>query len=757
MTLGWTGQLAETRGGTNQSTYTLGDMLYASAANTLSKLAGNITTTKQYLSQTGGGATSNAPVWATISGVDITGAALTTGNDTNVTLTLGGTPTTALLRAASVTAGWTGQLSLTRGGTNASLTASNGGVVWSNATQLQILSGTATANQILLSGSTATPAWSTATYPATAGASGNVLTSDGTNWSSQAPAITTVLTTKGDILTFTTVDARLAIGSTNGQVLQVASGAATGNAWSTAAYPTVATSTGTILRADGTNWVASTSTYPNTNAANTLLYASASNVMSALATANDGLLVTGNTGVPSILAGPGTTGNMLLSNAAAAPSFSTSTIPTSAGATAGKALVSDGTNYVLSTPTFPNASAASGKIIISDGTNWIASTPTYPATAGTSGNVLTSDGTNWLSSTPSSTALLTTKGDLFSFSTVDARLPVGTINGQVLQVNSAAATGLSYSTPTYPSASGTAGQLLRSDGTNNLYSTSTYPNTNAVSTLLYASATNVMSALTTANGGVLVTSNTGVPSILAGSGTSGQVLQAVSGAAPAWSTPTYPSTSGSTGVILRSDGTNYVATTSTYPNTNAVNTLLYASSANVMSALATVTTAVLTTSAGVPTWAASLSVALGGNGVTSRPTASYATGGTTSLAANGFTKVSFASSNWDLGSYMSSSRYTPLVAGTYQVNANMNLSSSQLLTAYLCCLYKNGSVYKYGQLLECTVANQISSLLSCLVQLNGSTDYIEIFGYNGHATLTAQVSGTSYASYFDIIWVGPSS
>jgi hypothetical protein len=45
------------------------------------------------------------------------GAALTAGNDTNVTLTVGGSAATALLAAASVTAGWTGTLSVARGGT----------------------------------------------------------------------------------------------------------------------------------------------------------------------------------------------------------------------------------------------------------------------------------------------------------------------------------------------------------------------------------------------------------------------------------------------------------------------------------------------------------------------------------------------------------------------------------------------------------------------------------------------------------------
>ena len=117
LTLGWTGKLSETRGGTAQSSYALGDTLYSSAANTLAKLAGNITTAKQYLSQTGTGAVSAAPVWATISGSDISGAALTKTDDTNVTLTLGGTPATALLRATSLTLGWTGVLAIARGGT----------------------------------------------------------------------------------------------------------------------------------------------------------------------------------------------------------------------------------------------------------------------------------------------------------------------------------------------------------------------------------------------------------------------------------------------------------------------------------------------------------------------------------------------------------------------------------------------------------------------------------------------------------------
>ena len=58
-------------------------------------------------------------------------------------------------------------LPLSLGGTNANLTASNGGIFYSTATAAAILSGTVTANQVLLSGLSSAPSWSTATYPAT--------------------------------------------------------------------------------------------------------------------------------------------------------------------------------------------------------------------------------------------------------------------------------------------------------------------------------------------------------------------------------------------------------------------------------------------------------------------------------------------------------------------------------------------------------------------------------------------------------------
>ena len=54
------------------------------------------------------------------------GTALTKTNDTNVTLTLGGTPATALLKSTSITVGWTGLLDMARGGTGLDMSATGG-------------------------------------------------------------------------------------------------------------------------------------------------------------------------------------------------------------------------------------------------------------------------------------------------------------------------------------------------------------------------------------------------------------------------------------------------------------------------------------------------------------------------------------------------------------------------------------------------------------------------------------------------------
>lgn len=67
-------------------------------------------------------------------GTPYTASALTRTNDTNVTVTLGGTPATALLQATSLTLGWAGTLAVGRGGLGIGTTPTNGQIPIGNGT-----------------------------------------------------------------------------------------------------------------------------------------------------------------------------------------------------------------------------------------------------------------------------------------------------------------------------------------------------------------------------------------------------------------------------------------------------------------------------------------------------------------------------------------------------------------------------------------------------------------------------------------------
>lgn len=77
-----TGTLGATNGGTGINAYTLGDIIYSSATNTLARLSGNANTTRKFLSQTGDGVSSAAPEWNQPAASDITGLAPSATTDT---------------------------------------------------------------------------------------------------------------------------------------------------------------------------------------------------------------------------------------------------------------------------------------------------------------------------------------------------------------------------------------------------------------------------------------------------------------------------------------------------------------------------------------------------------------------------------------------------------------------------------------------------------------------------------------------------
>lgn len=108
--------------------------------------------------------------------------------------------------------------------------------------------------------------------------------------------------------------------------------------------------------------------------------------------------------------------------------------------------------------------------------------------------------------------------------------------GQILQSGGASADP-AYSTPTYPSASGTSGKILRSDGTNNVYSGFTIPDSGTSGGVPYYSSTSAISSsgALTQYAVVLGGGAGAAPNSVSGVGTSGQILTSNgAGANPSW-------------------------------------------------------------------------------------------------------------------------------------------------------------------------------------------------------------------------------
>jgi hypothetical protein len=123
----------------------------------------------------------------------------------------------------------------------------------------------------------------------------------------------------------------------------------------------------------------------------------------------------------------------------------------------------------------------------------------------------------------------------------------------------------------------------------------------------------------------------------------------------------------------------------------------------------------------------------------------------TSLTQNVATKVTFGTElNDSHGCFNpATSRFQPTVAGWYLVIASVRVFSAFAgLTLYV---YKNGANEK--EIGGSSSGSQGSIAGSCLVYLNGTTDYVEIYCTQNAATQNAHV--TADRTYFQGVFVRP--
>jgi hypothetical protein len=114
-----------------------------------------------------------------------------------------------------------------------------------------------------------------------------------------------------------------------------------------------------------------------------------------------------------------------------------------------------------------------------------------------------------------------------------------------------------------------------------------------------------------------------------------------------------------------------------------------------------------------------------------------------SLTTAVMTKITFTNTSFDTNSNYSTStsRFTPTVAGYYQVNAAININFSTSALGYM-TLYRNGSQTAIGPMLTGT-AYGCQTTLSALVYMNGSTDYLEIYALQNSGSTQSTYVATS--------------
>jgi hypothetical protein len=115
------------------------------------------------------------------------------------------------------------------------------------------------------------------------------------------------------------------------------------------------------------------------------------------------------------------------------------------------------------------------------------------------------------------------------------------------------------------------------------------------------------------------------------------------------------------------------------------------------------------------------------------------------LVTSAWRKITFSAEEYDANSNYntSTSVFTPTVAGRYQVNAAIRfdtVTSTQSIS-----IYKNGSIFK--EIDNNQAAGDNSLTISCTIDMNGTTDYLEVYGLHYKGT-NLNVKGGISDTYF---------
>lgn len=89
-------------------------------------------------------------------------------------------------------------------------------------------------------------------------------------------------------------------------------------------------------------------------------------------------------------------------------------------------------------------------------------------------------------------------------------------------------------------------------------------------------------------------------------------------------------------------------------------------------------------------------------------------------------KVNLDTEVFDTNNNFASGRFTPTVAGYYQINATVGFNGTAIV-AIVAIIKKNGTTVR-SNVLQATISPTSSAVVSDVIYCNGSTDYIEMYG-----------------------------
>ena len=131
---------------------------------------------------------------------------------------------------------------------------------------------------------------------------------------------------------------------------------------------------------------------------------------------------------------------------------------------------------------------------------------------------------------------------------------------------------------------------------------------------------------------------------------------------------------------------------------------------------------------------AAVTLAALGNG----PAFSVTKSGSQTITSGVFTTITYDIVQFDTNSNFASNRFTPTVAGYYQINGSIYVASTLTVTRVIPQLSKNGGGIRFGtDASQRDGVSEMRAFVGAVVYMNGTTDYLTLVGYaTGTGTLS---------------------